>query len=538
MPEVFPLQSGDPTTVAGHRLAGRLGEGGQGTVYLGHTRTGRPVAIKILHARLAADTTARKRFAREIHAAARVAPFCTARVLAADLDGDTPYLVSEYIDGPALQQAVRQHGPMHGADLRHLAIGTLTALAAIHQAGIIHRDFKPANVLLSAHGPKVVDFGIARALDHTSTLTSQAIGTPAYMAPEQLDGTTVTPATDLFAWACTIVYAATGGPPFGNDSVPAVIGRILEEEPGLGTMTGPLRDIAARCLAKDPAQRPTAQDLLTHLLGGPSRPIEATLAEGARAAGMPPLPPDRTRILPRTRWRGALIAGAAVMAVVLAAGAGILLWPRGAGGHPASSAPPAPTPTVPLQVAGWSTVSDKVEKIAYDVPPDWDASAGSQLGFGVPGRKSSVSLFAVGKYAKAPCAGRDFAEARATVGFTGYEKTDLRLVAKDAATVWASARYSRDAKHKATLDPRARTVESVSIHGMKAAHASATIKVPSPDGCDRPPSAVIHTVAMTSRGPKNRVAVFVVLADRGVAQTVPDQTLQQLIGSLRPATAR
>ncbi|MEU8110022.1 protein kinase [Nonomuraea muscovyensis] len=259
MPQVEPLRDGDPAAMGPYRLLGRLGAGGQGVVYLGQYRDAAPVAVKVLHESVAGDD----RLAREIAAARRVEPFCVAQVLDASFAG-RPYVVTEYVDGPSLQQAGRHHG----AELQRLAVATATALAAIHQAGVVHRDFKPANVLLGPGGPRVIDFGVARALDAGGSATSGIVGTPAYMAPEQLAGTGVGPPADVFAWASVIVFAATGTPPFGDDSLPAVINRILHNEPQLGDLAQPLRDVVLACLAKDPARRPAMQDVLLRLIGG------------------------------------------------------------------------------------------------------------------------------------------------------------------------------------------------------------------------------------------------------------------------------
>ncbi|MEU0479659.1 serine/threonine-protein kinase [Streptosporangium sp. NPDC006013] len=268
MPDLAPLRPGDPAKVREYRLTARLGEGGQGTVYLGVAPTGAQVAVKLLRGDLAQDREALERFVREVDTARRVATFCTAAVIETGTEEQRPYIVSEYIEGPTLEHVVGAEGPREGASLHRLAIGTVTALVAIHQAEIVHRDFKPANVLLAADGPRVIDFGIAKALDRTSSLTSTAIGTPAYMTPEQLAGRAAGPAADMFAWAGTMVFAATGQPPFGADSLPAIFNRILNAEPDLSGIADPaLRDLVGRCLAKDESLRPTAGEALMRLLG-------------------------------------------------------------------------------------------------------------------------------------------------------------------------------------------------------------------------------------------------------------------------------
>ena len=266
MANVAPLLPGDPQWLGVYRLIGRLGEGGQGTVYLAQPPSGQPVAVKLLRAEWTRDPVARARFAREVAAVGKVAPFCTARILDARVEGDQPFVVSEFIDGPSLQAVVARHGPLSGSALDRLAVATATALSAIHQAGVIHRDLKPGNVLLGPDGVRVIDFGIARSADASATLTSQLFGTPGYMAPEVVRGEPAGPAADVFAWAATITFAATGNPPFHGPNMAATIYQLTNGEPDLGVLSGHLRGIVAECVAKDPAARPTAVDLLMRLM--------------------------------------------------------------------------------------------------------------------------------------------------------------------------------------------------------------------------------------------------------------------------------
>ncbi|MEV0623218.1 serine/threonine-protein kinase [Nonomuraea sp. NPDC050404] len=296
MASFAPLRPGDPQRLGGLELLGRLGEGGQGVVYLGKDHAGGNVAVKWLRPDLSGDQVSVERFLREVQVAQQVAPFCTAAVLGTGVELDRPYIVSEFIEGPSLQRVVQEEGPRTGSVLHRLAIGTATALAAIHQAGIVHRDFKPANVIIGADGPRVIDFGIARALNATSTISGTVVGTPSYMPPEQIMGHTVGPAADMFAWASAMVFAASGRAPFGSDTMPAVINRVLNQQPDLGALgEGPLRDVVVACLSKDPAQRPTADQVMMRLLQQPGAG-SGMLAQGAAEAGRarpfaPPGPP-------------------------------------------------------------------------------------------------------------------------------------------------------------------------------------------------------------------------------------------------------
>ncbi|MCY9782876.1 serine/threonine protein kinase [Nocardiopsis sp. EMB25] len=275
-----------PASVGGYRVLRRLGSGGQGTVYLGEDGTGARVAVKTLTEEAMADPGMRRRFAREAEAARKVATFCTAAVVDADMDAQPPYIVSEYVEGPTLHQRVRDRGPMSGGDLNRLAVVTATALVAIHEAGIVHRDLKPGNVILGEGGARVIDFGIAQVPSGAGTVTHSTIGTPAFMAPEQIAEGDATPASDVFAWGTLVAFTAGGSSPFDGPTVPTVLYKVLHADPDLSALPEPLRTLVGRALAKDPATRPTSEALLMSLLG---------------RADPPAAPAARTRTLDQAR---------------------------------------------------------------------------------------------------------------------------------------------------------------------------------------------------------------------------------------------
>ncbi|MFF2844778.1 serine/threonine-protein kinase [Streptomyces sp. NPDC058001] len=272
-----PLDPDEPTTVGPYRLLGRLGAGGMGRVYLGRTAGGRTVAIKVVHPHFALDEEFRARFHREVEAARRVGGDWTAPVLDADPDASVPWVATGYVAGPSLARAVKgPEGPVPLPEhtVRVLGAGLAEALARVHGLGLVHRDVKPSNVLLALDGPRLIDFGIARATDGTASLTSTgvSIGSPGYMAPEQILGKGVTGASDVFSLGAVLVYAATGEPPFPGDSSASLLYKVVHEEPELGAVRGGLRDIVAACLRKDPAARPTPADLAHRLTPeGPAR---------------------------------------------------------------------------------------------------------------------------------------------------------------------------------------------------------------------------------------------------------------------------
>ncbi len=265
-----PVQSGDPEVVGPYRVLGRLGSGGMGRVFLGRSPGGATVAVKVVHPHFAHDDEFRARFRREVEAARRVGGAWTAPVLDAGPDDDVPWAATAYVAGPSLSQAVAEHGPLPEETLRPLGAGLAEALAAVHGLGLVHRDVKPSNVLLTLDGPRLIDFGIARATDGTASLTASgaSIGSPGYMSPEQILGRPVTGAGDVFSLGAVLVLAATGQPPFPGDSAPTLLYLVVHEEPQLHDMTGELRELAAACLAKDPAARPAPAELVRGLAGG------------------------------------------------------------------------------------------------------------------------------------------------------------------------------------------------------------------------------------------------------------------------------
>ncbi|WP_116246346.1 protein kinase [Nocardiopsis sp. FIRDI 009] len=361
-----PLTPGDPPHIGPHRLLARLGAGGMGEVYLARTPDGHLCALKVVKEDLAFDTQFRARFGREVRAARLVRGPFTPAVVDADPDAPAPWMATEYVPGPTLKEAVLAGGPFPEPSLRVLAVGLARALGTVHAAGIVHRDLKPANVLLSPRGPQVIDFGIARAVEGTVlTRTGQTLGTPAYTSPEQITGDEVSPRSDVFSMAGTVVFAASGEPPFGAGHPSAVLHRVLSEAPRLDRVPeGLLRDLVAVCLAKDPKARPDADRVLEELSAlplpsaehgwlpspvtqqidlreGESRRAEAaertTAPMDGEAAARAPVtgrgrgdaPPPRaprsdgaetgTR---RPRWRrGTVLVAAAASALVIAAGA-------------------------------------------------------------------------------------------------------------------------------------------------------------------------------------------------------------------------
>jgi serine/threonine protein kinase len=272
------LQAGDPQTIGPYRLVGQLGSGGMGRVFLGVSAGGRPVAVKVIRADLAADPEFRMRFGREVASARRVSGVFTAPVVDADVDGTPPWLATAYVPGPSLSEAVASHGPLPAGSLLTLAAGLAESLSAIHAAGVVHRDLKPSNVLLAEDGPRVIDFGISRAAESTAlTQAGLVIGSPGFMSPEQAAGYEVGTPTDIFSLGAVLAFAATGEGPFGAGTTAALLYRVVHGVPGLDQVPAEVRPLIERCLAKDPGQRPTADGLLIEV--GDLQPTASWLPE-------------------------------------------------------------------------------------------------------------------------------------------------------------------------------------------------------------------------------------------------------------------
>ncbi|MGW0584417.1 serine/threonine-protein kinase, partial [Streptomyces sp. NPDC002920] len=372
------LEPGDPRRMGDFTLLGRLGSGGMGQVFLGRSAGGRAAAVKVVKAALAEVPEFRARFRQEVAALHRVGGEWTAPVLGADTEAAAPWVATEYVPGPSLHQVVESsYGPLPEATLHSLAGRLARALRAIHGAGLVHRDIKPSNILLTVDGPRIIDFGIARALDTVAgslrTSTGVVLGSPGFMSPEQVRGQRVTPAADIFSLGSVLVYAATGRLPFGAAELGlhALMFRIAEEEPDLTGVPQTLTGLVTSCFAKDPQRRPTAEQLAVHTrtdADGPWLPAELLAELGRLAARMltAETPPQGSPTHSKRRWRPVL-AGVVALAAV-ATGTALALRGDGekdpaAGGAPSAtasaseSASPSAEPGIPDEFVGaWEGV--------------------------------------------------------------------------------------------------------------------------------------------------------------------------------------
>ncbi|GGY23704.1 hypothetical protein GCM10010299_32410 [Streptomyces tanashiensis] len=282
------LRREDPRIVGSFRLHRRLGAGGMGVVYLGSDRRGQRVALKVIRPDLAEDQEFRSRFAREVSAARRIRGGCTARLVAADLEAERPWFATQYVPGPSLHDRVAEEGGLRAADVASIGAALSEGLVAVHEAGVVHRDLKPSNILLSPKGPRIIDFGIAWATG-ASTLThvGTAVGSPGFLAPEQVRGAAVTPATDVFSLGATLAYAAMADSPFGHGSSEVMLYRVVHEEPQLHGVPDALAPLIRACLAKDPEDRPSTLQLSMRL-----KEIAAREAQGLPVS-RPPVQRER-----------------------------------------------------------------------------------------------------------------------------------------------------------------------------------------------------------------------------------------------------
>ncbi|MEV5824838.1 serine/threonine-protein kinase [Spirillospora sp. NPDC052242] len=381
------LEPGDPRSVEtsgrAYRLVARLGSGGMGTVYLGRSAAGRTVAIKIMHPEFAADARFRERFRREVELSGTVAGGFTAPVVDADPDARPPWLATEFLPSVPLRDAVRAGGALPPEVVRRLAAGVAEALVEIHGAGIVHRDLTPANVLLAADGPRVIDFGIARALDAaTITDSGTPLGAPGFMSPEQAAGEPIGPPSDVFTFGATLMFAATGREPFGAGTWHEQLLRLRSERPRLDRVPDEgLRALIADCMEREPSRRPTAARVAERLADGTSPGtasgaaawppgIAAEIERRRAAAENPPVPGGG-----RGRPARAGVAVAAVLAVAAVVSAAVWFQGRDSGTE-AAAAPAPPSTAVPATSASPTPVGEirflvsgdgEVESLTYSV---------------------------------------------------------------------------------------------------------------------------------------------------------------------------
>ena len=369
-----------PDRLGPYRLLDRIGEGGMGVVYLARDPEQRSVAVKILRPAVAGDPNARRRLAREVETMRRVRSPFVAEVLDTDVTSETPYIVTRYVPGRTLDEVVTQEGPLSGSRLIRMAAGLADALAAIHAAGVVHRDLKPGNVMLMNGDPVVIDFGIAQALDSTRlTMTGMFMGTPGYLSPEVIEGQSSTSFSDVHAWGATVAFAATGRPPFGTGSYETIFYRIVNGKPDLSGVPAPMAELVAAALRRDPAQRPAAIQLRSQAaaldpavllpMAVPAGGLQGMGlgAPGTRADGFPPRP---TALDGFGGPGGTMLSGA---------GQGATTFPPPAAGGM------APAGTQPIAAVRPDDFADILPPVAYPPGGRRGRSSGPDDSFGRPG---------------------------------------------------------------------------------------------------------------------------------------------------------
>ncbi|WP_436763084.1 serine/threonine protein kinase [Streptosporangium sp. V21-05] len=365
MPDIDPVRAGDPERVGEYQVVGRLGE----DVYLATAPSGDRVVVRLLPADVGPE-----RFREAMEPLREIPAFCTAQVLDSGLDGgvdgDRPYIVSEYVDGPTLREAVAAEGVLGAAALHRLAVGTMTALVALHQAGTVHGDLRPDAVVFGPDGPRVIDLGMARALEATASSTTRKVDVPAYSSPERLMGTSPGPEGDLFSWGATVVFAGSGRSPFDAGTMSGTVNRIVNDEPDLGALPDDLRGLVTACLAKDPARRPTASDALLRLVGGfltsDQVPSDPSASSGPGTPSTRPLRRARPALLVAGALAVALVSGGAVYLAVSGDPAPVAA-PRPARSTAQGALAPAFTPQPQLSPNVTTAPWESVEKTTTDV---------------------------------------------------------------------------------------------------------------------------------------------------------------------------
>ncbi|MFG2984078.1 serine/threonine-protein kinase [Streptomyces sp. NPDC048258] len=395
-----PLEAGEPRTIGAYRLLGRLGAGGMGRVYLGRSAGGRTVAVKIVHPHFAADEEFRARFRREVEAARRVGGEWTAPVLDADPEAPVPWVATGYVAGPSLDRALAAHGPLPETSVRAIGAGLARALVAVHGLGLVHRDVKPSNVMLTLDGPRLIDFGIARATDGTASLTSTgvSVGSPGYMSPEQILGKGITGAADVFSLGAVLAFAATGRPPFTGDNSATLLYKVVHEPPELGAVpAGQLRELIEACLAKTAADRPTPEAIAAALDGALLAPgwLPAPLVEEASRAAVALLDLDAAATESPS---GPVPFTSAAYGGPMGGGFGAPDPSYGGQGPAAGAADgspyPAPAPAGPYGSfgAGGGVYGSPTETAGGGVPAPRNAPDGRQVTVSAAGRRFSCTL--------------------------------------------------------------------------------------------------------------------------------------------------
>ncbi|WP_405448769.1 serine/threonine-protein kinase [Streptomyces erythrochromogenes] len=409
---MHPLEAGEPRTIGAYRLLGRLGAGGMGRVYLGRSAGGRTVAVKIVHPHFASDEEFRARFRREVEAARRVGGEWTAPVLDADPEAPVPWVATGYVAGPSLDRALASHGPLPELAVRAVGAGLARALVAVHGLGLVHRDVKPSNVMLTLDGPRLIDFGIARATEGTASLTSTgvSVGSPGYMSPEQILGKGVTGAADVFSLGAVLAFAATGRPPFSGDNSATLLYKVVHEPPELGELpAGDLRDLIEACLAKTAADRPAPEGVAAALAGALGAPgwLPAPLVEEASRAAVALLDLDADS------GGGAAGGGPAPAGAGAGAGAAASAVPEAASGPvpftagsyaPAGGGFGAPDPSYGSQGAGFPFAAPAAGPYGSPTETPTETPGGDPAGAAVPHPRTETG----GRQVTVSAAGRRF----------------------------------------------------------------------------------------------------------------------------------